>query len=597
MFVNNRIRLLGIAPYENMKSLMLKLAEQMDDIDLTVFVGDLQQGVELARHNFYNDYDAIISRGGTAELLQKSLDLPVVEISVSAFDIMRAMKLAENVSAHYAIVGFPSVTASARQLCQLMQYSIDIYTIQDESQVEDTLLKIQKKGTRAILCDMVTHTTAARLGLDVVLITSGPESILEAFSDAQRLCRNYRDLREENRFLRSLIWNQVNQTLVFDDRGEIFFSTLEDNTIPLVSYLREERCGIKNDGQRHMLKRINHIQYSIRGKRERLGNRDYVAYYFSESRVPSAELQRGLRFESRTDAEREYNASLYGVAGLMRDLQDACQRINESGRPVMVCGEDGCCKEQAVNYLYINSDSRDKPLVIVDCFLLNEKSWNYLMNHYNSPLAQSGCTIFLKNIDVLSEERQRQLMSNILAMEVGKRNRLLFSCVCRPGESVTQAGMEVVEELGCMVLCLPPLRQRAAQIPAAVNMYLSYLNTTLAKQIVGLTPKALALLQAFDWPHNYTQLQRILQELADMTDGSYLEEKMVEEVLKRERNVAMANQRAEDSGAPLDLSLTLDQINREIIQRVLEEEKGNQSRTAQRLGISRTTLWRLLSRQ
>ena len=595
--MGRRIRLLGIAPYEHMKVLMMKLAEQWEKIDLTVFVGDLQQGVELGRHNVYNDYDGIISRGGTAELLQKSLDLPVIEISISAFDIMRAMKLAEHVSDHYAIVGFPSVTASAQQLCQLMGYPIDIYTIQDEGEVESTLLSIQQKGTRAILCDMVTHTTASRLGLDVVLITSGPESILAAFSAAQRLCHNYDNLREENRFLRSLIWNQVNQTLVFDDRGEIFFSTLEDNTIPLVNYLKQERASIKIDGQRHMLKRINHVQYSIRGKCEKLDDRDYVAYYFSESRVPSAELQRGLRFSSRSDAEQEYNTSLYGIAGLMRDLQDTCRRINDSGNPVMICGEDGCCKEQVVNYLYINSDRKDRPLIIVDCFLLNEKSWNYLINHYNSPLAQSGCTIFLKNIDVLSEDWQRQLLSNLMAMEVKKRNRLLFSCVCHPGESVTKAGMKVVERLSCMILYVPAMRERMSHIPAVVNMYLSYLNTTMAKQLVGLTPQAMILLQNFDWPYNYTQLQRILQELANMTDGPYIEEKAVEAVLKRERNVATVNQRAEDNGIPLDLSLTLDQINHEIIHRVLEEEKGNQSRTAQRLGISRTTLWRLLNRE
>ena len=106
--MHQKVRVLGIAPYDNMKPLMLNLAQERDDIELTVFVGDLQQGVELAKRNFYNDYDAIVSRGGTAQLLQKELDLPVVEIAVTPFDIMRAMKLAENVSDQYVIVGFPA---------------------------------------------------------------------------------------------------------------------------------------------------------------------------------------------------------------------------------------------------------------------------------------------------------------------------------------------------------------------------------------------------------------------------------------------------------------------------------------------------------
>ena len=171
--MTSKIRLLGIAPYESMKFLMQEQAKEYPDIELTVFVGDLQQGVELARRNFYNDYDVIISRGGTATKLRERLDLPVVEVPILPYDIMRAMKLAENVSSHYAIVGFPNVTASAQILCQLMQHRIDIYTVQDADQVEPVLKSIQRSGTRAILCDMMAHTAATRLGLDAVLITSG----------------------------------------------------------------------------------------------------------------------------------------------------------------------------------------------------------------------------------------------------------------------------------------------------------------------------------------------------------------------------------------------------------------------------------------
>ena len=595
--MHQKVRVLGIAPYDNMKPLMLNLAQERDDIELTVFVGDLQQGVELAKRNFYNDYDAIVSRGGTAQLLQKELDLPVVEIAVTPFDIMRAMKLAENVSDQYVIVGFPGVTASAKQLCQLMQYHMEIHTIQNEDQVEETLMELRQKGTSAILCDMVTNRIAMRLGLNVVLITSGPESIRAAFDDAVRLCRCHENLREENRFLRSIIWNQVNHTLVFDDWGGIFFSTLENNALPIVESLREERATVPESEEKRILKRIHNVQYDVRMHREVFNDHSYVTCYFSDSRVPSAELQRGIRLVSQQDAEQEYNGSLYGMAGLMRDLQSSCAHINQSGQPVMVSGEAGCLKEQVVNYLYMTSDRHNCPLVIIDCFLLNDKAWNYLVNHYNSPLAQSGCTIFLKGVDVLSPERRQQMLANMLAMDICKRNRVIFSCVCQAGESVTEAGMSFVEHLGCLVLCLPPMRQCTAQIPAAANMCLSNLNTELAKQLLGLESGAVQLLQEFDWPGNHAQFQRILRELAIAADGPYITQEDTAQILQRERTVALEKQRNESGGLLLNLEGTLDQINQQIIHMVLEEEDGNQSRTARRLGISRTTLWRLLNNQ
>ncbi len=180
--MEQKIRLLGIAPYSEMRPLMLEVSKEYQDIDLTVYVGDLQKGVEMARRNFYNDYDVIISRGGTATMLRERLDLPVIEIPILPFDLLRAMQLAEQVSDHYAIVGFPNVTTSARLLCEVMQYQIDIYTIRNAAEVEPVLQSIREKGTQAILCDMVAHTTAMQLGLDVVLITSGAEGVRMAFT-------------------------------------------------------------------------------------------------------------------------------------------------------------------------------------------------------------------------------------------------------------------------------------------------------------------------------------------------------------------------------------------------------------------------------
>ena len=71
-------RVLGIAPYEGMKTLMADLAEEYPQMDLTLFVGDLEQGLEIAHSNFHGNYDVVISRGGTAKMLKKNLPLPVV---------------------------------------------------------------------------------------------------------------------------------------------------------------------------------------------------------------------------------------------------------------------------------------------------------------------------------------------------------------------------------------------------------------------------------------------------------------------------------------------------------------------------------------
>ena len=80
--MDNRIRLLGIVPYEGMKTLLLRVAAEYPQVDLDVFVGNMEEGVEIARSNFHNQYGAVISRGGTAKAL-RTLPIPVVEIEIS----------------------------------------------------------------------------------------------------------------------------------------------------------------------------------------------------------------------------------------------------------------------------------------------------------------------------------------------------------------------------------------------------------------------------------------------------------------------------------------------------------------------------------
>lgn len=104
-------------------------------------------------------------------MIGKVTHIPVIEISLSVYDILRAMKLAENYSDKYAVVGFPSITSSAHLLCDLLQYKIDIVTIHNENEVESTLRELKKTDAVRILCDMIANTTAKRLGLNSIPIT------------------------------------------------------------------------------------------------------------------------------------------------------------------------------------------------------------------------------------------------------------------------------------------------------------------------------------------------------------------------------------------------------------------------------------------
>lgn len=168
--MERKIRVLGIAPYEGMKVLMSELAEEYPQIDLTLFVGDMEQGLEIARSNFHGNYDVVISRGGTAQMLQRHLSLPVVEIPVSMYDILCALKLADMPAGKVAMVSFANITSNAQLLCNLMGYDVDIRTVDEPEDVEPTLIRLKEAHCETILCDVISNTAAKRLGISQTML-------------------------------------------------------------------------------------------------------------------------------------------------------------------------------------------------------------------------------------------------------------------------------------------------------------------------------------------------------------------------------------------------------------------------------------------
>ena len=93
--VETRTRILGIAPYEGMHAAMDRAAQAYPNVQMDVFTGDLDVGVSIVQRMPPNSYDCIISRGGTANLIRRVTELPVVEVPLSVYDVLSAMKLAE----------------------------------------------------------------------------------------------------------------------------------------------------------------------------------------------------------------------------------------------------------------------------------------------------------------------------------------------------------------------------------------------------------------------------------------------------------------------------------------------------------------------
>ena len=214
--VETHTRILGIAPYDGMRTAMEQAAQAYPNVELEVYTGDLEEGQAIVQSMTPNSYDCIISRGGTATLIRQVTDLPVVDIHISVYDVLRTMKLAENYTSLYAIVGFPSITEPAHTLCSLLNFDLDILTVRSAEEVRHTLARLKQGGYRMVVCDMVTHTIAREMGFDAFLITSGIESLHSAIDQAVNISTWFGQLRQENLFLRSITQEQGGRVVVME---------------------------------------------------------------------------------------------------------------------------------------------------------------------------------------------------------------------------------------------------------------------------------------------------------------------------------------------------------------------------------------------
>ena len=92
-----------------------------------------------------------------------------------------------------------------------------------------------------VVCDMISHTKAKDLGLNTILITSGVESIESAFDQAVKISRSYMKVYHESLFLKSVLKNAGNSTVIFDEKGEVYLSLWDrENEAGIIEILKKE---------------------------------------------------------------------------------------------------------------------------------------------------------------------------------------------------------------------------------------------------------------------------------------------------------------------------------------------------------------------
>lgn len=586
------IHFLVLSPYRGMNELIHEVLLSESQVQADCYVANLSEVDSLlTRLNLLN-YDAIISRGGTASYLKEKATLPVYDIGLWSLDALRAIRLAQTFHQSMAIVGFETITSHARVLCELLDYDIPIYTIFHEEEAHSVMQQIKNLGIRVVVCDVIAHELALSMGITPVLVTSGYESVQSTIQRAIALTRGYLQSRRELTQLTMAFQNSSVSCTIFDSYGRIVMSSLSeyDKTIVL-SFLQEHFKELWENDDTSFERSLKGSSVRFTIKKSTLQDQTFLyAYSLRKEKQEIRKIDAITQKNAGSNTMMDF--SYFNSTHSLSSTRDLIEKYSHVSTPVLISGEKGTGKDLAAYNIYCKSSYRNAVFYQIDCAYATERNWTYLLTHPDSPLAHNGHSLYFKQMETIPPQIFSQLLSYITDTRLATRNRLYFSfSTNNENHDYKPISTGITKLFSCLSLHLPPLRERTDDIPYLTTLYINQMNADLGKQIIGFDSRANLALKQFPWDGNLHQLQRIVYELMLITATPYISYENTMRLLHQETALWVS---PGQSGYQFDLHQTLEHITYDIVRVVLKEEDNNQSRAAKRLGIGRSTLWRIL---
>ena len=179
-------KILCIVPYNGIKTLIQNLQEEYETLEIETYVADMERAVALANTLLLEDYTAIISRAGSVDLLSQVSPVPVLDIGITIYDMLRAVRTAQGYGGRFAVVGFAPITEYATILNDLLAYELDVVTIQSMDTIPTQLEQLKAQGYELIVGDAITCRYSKKAGLNTNLIQSDTTSVRKVLDECVR---------------------------------------------------------------------------------------------------------------------------------------------------------------------------------------------------------------------------------------------------------------------------------------------------------------------------------------------------------------------------------------------------------------------------
>jgi transcriptional regulator with PAS, ATPase and Fis domain len=302
--------------------------------------------------------------------------------------------------------------------------------------------------------------------------------------------------------------------------------------------------------------------------------------------------------------------NLIGDSAPMRRIQDLIKRAAASDATVLILGENGTGKELAARSVHQQSGRHDKPFVALACSALSESLLeSELFGHEKGSFtgaigqkigkfeAADKGTVFLDEIGEISPSTQVKLLrvlqerefERVGGTETVKVDIRVIAATNRDLKRAIQEGRfreDLFYRLNVIVIEMPPLRDREGDLLLLIRYFLDRLKANRPTRFEGVSKEALAILQRYRWPGNVRELENVVERIVTLNDDVIIKPEHLPEELTGTPIVSHG-----ENVLLLPKAGVLESVEKDMILRVLKESHFNKKQAANRLGISRPTLY------
>jgi transcriptional regulator with PAS, ATPase and Fis domain len=586
---------------------------------------------------------AIIAPGAIYETIRDQVDVPVLRLELTNFELLKALHQAFKLGKKVVFVDFKrDVTQiyDPELVERIFEYDIERITINDPSEVETTVKTIIEKQYDVVISAAQCILDRTAPFLHSIELTYCKADLAAAVAQAIHTIEIGHKEKEKLRWMQTVVESFQEGMLTCDKEGtiETFNAAAEEITglesehlvgKNIYDLLKNDMiCAIYGNGSsttdemitldmgKLVINRIPiHIGPEQRGLVIKI--QKVTKIQALEQAIRKGLLKKG--FVAKTTF-----ADIAGKSVMIRDLKETAQKYATSCSNILITGDSGTGKELFAQSIHNSSSYRKGPFVAVNCAALSESLLESELFGYEEgaftgakkggkeglfELAHNG-TIFLDEIGDMPISLQSRLLRVLQEKEVIRlggnqmipvNNRI----VCATNKNLPQEiekgsfRKDLFYRINILQIHIPPLRERQDDIPVIGSMIFRKKCKERHKNL-EIQSELFQMMKRYQWPGNVREIEAFVERLLAVTEGPAVEHANFMKCLNSIESTAVSANNLK-SYVPLEfleegkvlLNLgTMTDMENEIIQQVFNHVDGDKDRVEKTLGISKTTLWR-----